>query len=250
MTDFEVEDRVRAAVAPTVEAIHGARVASNAEIAGEWLGGAGSRVLDVGCGDGKFTRVLATLFAKVDGIDVNAAKIEQAQANLAGTGSAIAFRAGSAENLPYPDRSFDVVVFSNSLHHIPDMRGALRQAARVLVSGGLLYVMEPVPAGSYFEAMKLLEDETAVRTAAYRAIGEALAYGFTAVGEVMYRSRRQFADYAEWCREQSDRSEARRVFLQQHGDEARRGFDEKAEIHDGRPWLEQVYRVNLLRRIA
>lgn len=147
-----------------------------------------------------------------------------------------------------PDRSYDVVVFSNSLHHIPDMDRALSEAARVLVPSGLLYVMEPVPAGNFFEATKLVSDETEVRTVAYQAIGRALRGNFTPVAEVMYRSRREFSDFAEWRDDQMERGESRRLILQTRGDEARRLFEQHAERHDGRLAFDQVFRVNLLQR--
>lgn len=154
---------IRRALAPTSEEIRSERLGSNKEVASELLSAKGTRALDVGCGDGRFTRLLATMFETVDGIDVNARRIEQARQPADAGGLAITFRAGSGEALPYPDESFDVVVFSNSLHHIPDMDRALSEAERVLVPNGLLYVMEPVPAGNYFEATKLVNDETGVK---------------------------------------------------------------------------------------
>lgn len=239
---------IRRALAPTSEEIRSERLGSNKEVASELLSAKGTRALDVGCGDGRFTRLLATMFETVDGIDVNARRIEQARQPADAGGLAITFRAGSGEALPYPDESFDVVVFSNSLHHIPDMDRALSEAERVLVPNGLLYVMEPVPAGNYFEATKLVNDETGVRIGAYRAIELAARHDFVSLTQVMYRSHREFADFAEWRDEQMERGENRRLILQTRGEEARTLFEQHAQWSNGRLGFDQVFRVNLLRK--
>jgi len=239
---------IRRALAPTAEEIRALRLGSNKEIASTLLGGRGTRALDIGCGDGKFTRVLASMFKTVEGIDVNARKIDEAQAAADASGLAITFRTASGEALPYPDGSFDVVAFSNSLHHIPDMDLGVREAWRVLVPNGLLYVMEPVPAGNYFEATKLVNDETEVRTVAYRAIGNALRDQFIPVTEIIYRALRDFADFAEWRDEQIERGESRRRVLETRGEEARRIFEQHADRRNGRLVFDQVFRVNLLRK--
>jgi ubiquinone/menaquinone biosynthesis C-methylase UbiE len=247
-TDFDAEAGLRRALAPSNEEIGTARFGSNRIIASELLYGKGKHALDVGCGDGKFTRVLAECFEIVDGIDVNEQKVAEARKTAEAAGLTIQFCAGSGEAMPFPDGSFDVVVFSNSLHHITDMDHALREASLVLVQNGLLYIMEPVPAGNFFKATKLVSDETVVRTAAYRAIGRALRSGFIPIAEVTYRSRREFADFEEWRADQIKRAESRRVILETRGDEARKLFEENAERHDGRLAFDQVFRVNLLRK--
>ena len=248
-TDFEAEANLRRALAPSDEEIGAARFGSNRAIAGELLSGNGKHALDVGCGDGKFTRVLAECFETVDGIDVNERKVAEARKAAEAAGLTIHFRAGSGEAMPFPDGSIDVVVFSNSLHHITDMDRALREAGRVLVQNGLLYIMEPVPAGNFFEATRLVSDETVVRTAAYRAIGRALRNGFIPITEVTYRSRREFVDFEEWRADQIERGESRRLILETRGDEARKLFEENAERNDGRLAFDQVFRVNLLRKV-
>ena len=247
--DFLADDNVRRALAPSNGEIREMPRTTNREIAGTLLARKGKCVLDIGCGDGKFTGVLATLFERVEGLDVNERKIEAAQKAADAAGLAIKFRAGSGEALPHPDRSIDVVVFSNSLHHMADMDGALREAARVLVPGGLIYVMEPVAAGNYFEATRLVNDETVVRTDAYRAIGRVLQNHFVPVAEIIYRARREFADFAEWRDDQIERSASRRVVFETRGEEARRRFEQHADRQDGRLAFDQIFRVNLLSKI-
>jgi ubiquinone/menaquinone biosynthesis C-methylase UbiE len=247
--DFKADACIRRALAPSDEEIKRARIGTNMVIAEELLSGKGKHAVDVGCGEGKFTRALAKIFEAVDGIDVSDKKVAEAQAAAEDAGLPIRFRVGSGEAMPYRDGSLDVVVFSNSLHHMSDMDGALREAARVLAPNGMLYIMEPVPAGKFHDATKLVSDETAVRTEAYRAIGRALRHGLSPLSEVMYRSRREFSDFEEWRADQIERSEARRRILETRGEEARNLFEQHAEHDEGCLAFDQVFRVNLLRKV-
>jgi ubiquinone/menaquinone biosynthesis C-methylase UbiE len=243
-----MEASIRHAMAPTAEEIRAQRLSTNAAVAAELLGRGGGRALDVGCGDGTFTRALAGLFREVGGIDVRASRIDDARAAAQAAGVAIDFRVAGGEALPYADASFDVVAFSNSLHHMADIAVALREAARVLAPNGLLYVMEPVPSGTYHEATRLVNDETIVRTAAYRALASLAEHGLAAVAEVMYRARHGFADFAEWKADQIDRDANRQTAFDAQPDEVRRRFESNADRENGRLAFDQVFRVNLLRK--
>lgn len=135
----------------------------------------GKAVLDVGCGEGGFAALLANEGADVVGLDPNAEAVARARAAV----PAARFDQGVAEALPYDGRSFDAVVFVNALHHVPvpAMAEALREAARVLRPDGALIVIEPLPSGSFFAALRLAEDETVVRLAAQDAVAQAVAAG-------------------------------------------------------------------------
>jgi len=136
-------------------------------------------VLDVGCGEGLLVRRLASAAARVVGLDPSAVALERAR-RAEPSGTSTRFVEGTAEALPFPDMSFDTVVFFNSLHHVPleSMDAALAEAARVLRPGGVLYVQEPLAEGSFFELMVLVEDETRVRGAAQEALRRALEGDF------------------------------------------------------------------------
>lgn len=94
--------------------------------------GPGTQLLDVGCGAGRFARMAADRGAHVAGVDATAAFVEIARERvLEGD-----FRIGDMEALPWPDASFDVVTGFNSFFIADDMLSALRDARRVLRTGG------------------------------------------------------------------------------------------------------------------
>jgi ubiquinone/menaquinone biosynthesis C-methylase UbiE len=99
----------------------------------------GARVLEVGCGTGVLTRVLATWpdVAQVVGVDLATALVARARELAVGLPNA-RFDEGDARALGYDDGSFDVVVFDSTLSHVPEPIGALTEAFRVLASGGTL----------------------------------------------------------------------------------------------------------------
>ncbi|MEV4111494.1 methyltransferase domain-containing protein [Nonomuraea sp. NPDC049695] len=105
---------------------------------------AGDRVLDVGCGTGYLSRILApvvTTSGRVAGIDPSPAMIDYATGHAPGN---CTYVQGEDENLPFPDDSFDLVISSLAVHHIPtDARPeALRQMFRVLRPCGRLLIAE------------------------------------------------------------------------------------------------------------
>jgi SAM-dependent methyltransferase len=236
------------ALRPSATAIAATRFSDNATIAGELLPATGRRLLDIGCGAGKFTRLMAQRGAEVSGIDANPEVIGQAQRAAAEAGLAIAFYQGRGEALPFADASFDIVVFSNSLHHMGDMDGALGEAARVLTPSGWLYVMEPVAWGDYHEATKLVNDETAVRASAYAAVQRLPTRGFTPQTELLYRVRRRFARYEDWRDEQIARGAKRLALFAERGEAIRASFEAHAQADGDGLALEQLFRINLLRK--
>lgn len=96
----------------------------------------GLEVLDVGCGEGRFCRMLAARGARTVGIDPTKALIEEARRRQPGG----IFHEAMAEALPLPDASVDLVVSYVSLVDIPDYRTAIREMARVVRPGGRVVV--------------------------------------------------------------------------------------------------------------
>ncbi|HEY6875743.1 MAG TPA: class I SAM-dependent methyltransferase [Candidatus Dormibacteraeota bacterium] len=76
----------------------------------------GKRVLDVGCGDGRFAVGLAPLAASVQGLDPDPDAISAARRNAREAGIRnVRFEVGAAQQLPYADEAFDVVILSWAL---------------------------------------------------------------------------------------------------------------------------------------
>jgi ubiquinone biosynthesis O-methyltransferase len=102
----------------------------------------GRRVLDVGCGDGKFALELTKRGAVVTGIDASAAMIDAAKRRAAQHNVDITFRVGTAEQLPFSAERFDVVTAITILCFVDDAAPVFREIARVLRPGGRLVIGE------------------------------------------------------------------------------------------------------------
>ena len=93
-------------------------------------------VLDIGCGEGRFCRLMQAQGLTTVGLDPTSALLAQAKERDAqGT-----YVAGRAEALPFEDAHFDAVVFYLSLIDIADFRVALAEAVRVLRPSGVLII--------------------------------------------------------------------------------------------------------------
>jgi ubiquinone/menaquinone biosynthesis C-methylase UbiE len=225
-------------------------MADETEIVKELLDLDGRRVIDVGCGEGRFTRALAAQGAEVFGIDINDAAL--AAASAAPGGENVTYMLGRGEDLPFEDASIDVVVYSNSLHHIDadNLAQALGEAVRVLKPDGKLCIIEPLAEGSYFEAMRLVKDETDVRAKAYEALSKAPALGLENETELRYDEPRRFKSYEAFRQRQSARGDERRAAFDAHNEEIRANFLAHAREEAGELVLNQPTRVNLLRKPA
>jgi SAM-dependent methyltransferase len=105
------------------------------------------RALDVGCGIGHWGRCLAPFLPSdcvLTGIDRETRWIEEARKRSAVSGNATAlFQQGEAEQLPFPDNSFDLVTCQTLLIHVRDPVTVIREMIRVLTPGGRLVIAEP-----------------------------------------------------------------------------------------------------------
>ena len=107
----------------------------------------GDRVLDVGCGPGRLASVFADRVAPtgaVDGIDASVEMIKRARSQARKRRVAVTFQVAFAQDLPFPDVTFDAVGCTLALHHVAQdhQRTAVEEMYRVLKPGGRLLIAE------------------------------------------------------------------------------------------------------------
>jgi SAM-dependent methyltransferase len=107
----------------------------------------GARVLEVGCGPGRLSILLARRHGlEVTGLDLDPAMVERARTNAARSAQQHrrepSFLVGDVASLAFPDRSFDLVVSTLSMHHWADPTAGLAEIGRVLRPGGLALVWD------------------------------------------------------------------------------------------------------------
>jgi len=130
-------------------------------------------ILEIGSGNGARSIAIAGHCKNLVGIEPDPVKVATAVERIIPNAE---FRAGTAESLPFPDESFDMVIFALSLHHVPidKMADAINEAIRVTKHPGSIVFLEPALEGSYFEAEIQFDagdgDERMQKNAAYQAI--------------------------------------------------------------------------------
>jgi ubiquinone/menaquinone biosynthesis C-methylase UbiE len=114
-------------------------------------------VLEIGCGDGRITTQLVGKVKRLVAIDPDPAIIAEAKENTEGVGLHI----GSGESLEFPSESFDIILFTLSLHH-QDSSLALREAKRVLRDHGRVVILEPENDGEIEQICNFFHNEAQV----------------------------------------------------------------------------------------
>ena len=97
---------------------------------------AGERVLDVAAGNGNATLAAARRFAQVTSTDYVHALLEKGAARAAAEDLQVAFQVADAEDLPFADASFDVVLSTFGAMFTPDHTRPAREMLRVVRDGG------------------------------------------------------------------------------------------------------------------
>jgi ubiquinone/menaquinone biosynthesis C-methylase UbiE len=210
----------------------------------------GARVIDIGCGEGWLTHLIAPKTVSTIGIDPSSIAIGRARASeCAGKGI---FIQASADDMPLEPASVDIAIYYNSLHHIPEgIQGtAISETARVLSPGSLLCIVEPEAKGSCYELFQPIDDESAVYVTTYNLIlATASGDEFERIHEehfldgFIYRNFEQFLDTALVVDAQ------RAGVVEELEDKMRVLFERLGEaVEDGRRY-DMVHRLNLLRRL-
>lgn len=109
----------------------------------------GRRALEVGCGTGLILQRVAAVASEAKGIDLSPGMLEKARAR------GLDVREGSATRLPFADASFDLVYSFKVLAHVPEIRDALAEMARVCAPGGVVLAEFYNPVSVRYLAKKL-----------------------------------------------------------------------------------------------
>jgi SAM-dependent methyltransferase len=99
----------------------------------------GKSVLEIGCGSGMGLPYLKERASRVVGGEYTPRLLEEARAHV----SEVELVQMDAQDLPYPDGSFDVVLMLEMIYYVPDLERAFAEARRVLKPGGALFVCLP-----------------------------------------------------------------------------------------------------------
>lgn len=134
----------------------------------------GKDILEIGCGKGRITRDLAMHAKRVMATNPDAAALETAKATIAAAN--VEFMLAPAGVPDLPTGSFDLVIYTLSLHHVPvaEMSASLCKVAGLLRKGGVIIVVEPGDGGSLTEIKERFGagsgDERPARESAIRAM--------------------------------------------------------------------------------
>ena len=160
------------------------------------------RALDLGCGAGHLSFALAAHVGRLVALDPSPGMLAAVSRGAAERGlTQIETRPGSAESLPYPDGSFELVCTRYSAHHWSRLKAAVGEIVRVLAPGGhvlLIDVVAPPDALSdtHLQAMELLRDASHVRN---RSVGEwRELLGRAGLAEQQYRQWPVRIEFTSW----------------------------------------------------
>lgn len=198
----------------------------------------GMRVLDIGCGKSGLRRRLTDAGMIWRGIDPFAP-------------AAPDIDIAPAQDMPYPDQSFDAAIYINALHHVPvdQMGPALSETARVLVPGGRLIVIEPEATGALSQVIAVVDDETVIRAAAQMALD--VAPNTTALRQTDdfgYARTETYIDFNAFCAQIATVAPERAEMIAQRQEALAHKFHAHAGRTDKGYTLDQPMRVRVFTR--
>ena len=160
----------------------------------------GQKLLEVGVGAGTDHLRFARAGAFCTGIDLSEVSLETTRRRIVAEGLSSDLRLADAENLPFPDGTFDIVYSWGVIHHTPDTRCAAREILRVLRPGGRLCVM-------VYNRRSLVAAQSwilyaALRGDPFRSLSDLLAHHMESPGTKAYTASEAggLFDGAHWVR--------------------------------------------------
>ncbi len=157
--------------------------------------GAGSLVLDVGCGTGYTTEALdrETQGGSVTGLDMTTQQLARARRKIRSGELNASLTRGDADRLPFSDSSFDATVSVGALEHLPDPDRSIAEMARVVRPGGWVVVGGPerawfsrVSLDKFLHSLAQGELERILRGAGLEEVGSTLIGVDTLMGTARY----------------------------------------------------------------
>lgn len=150
----------------------------------------GKSVLEIGCGPGRITRMYAGKSELTVGIEPDLPALDTARESV----NEAVFVCGVGSLLPFSSGSFDVVLFTLSLHHHPAPDKALEEARRVMRDDGLMLVIEPVPECEIQTVCRFFHDEDPFLRKAADALGNC---GMPVKTRAVFCTDWEFSDFSE-----------------------------------------------------
>jgi ubiquinone/menaquinone biosynthesis C-methylase UbiE len=148
-------------------------------------------VLEIGCGNGRITSSLSAGPKELIAVDPDFKKVKEAKGNLPG----VTFQIASGEDLAFKDETFDLVIFTLSLHH-QSSEAAIAEAVRVLKDEGEMLIIEPTIEGEVQRAFSLVQSENQELISAQRSIKNS---GLKIQDSEIFNTTWSFDDKEELC---------------------------------------------------
>jgi malonyl-CoA O-methyltransferase len=104
----------------------------------------GRRVLDLGCGTGRYCALLARLGAKVVGLDPSREMLRRARPKIT-AGTHFELKQGTIDQVDYPDGHFDLIVSALTFGHLPELEPVFGEVVRLLKENGRLVISDIHP---------------------------------------------------------------------------------------------------------
>lgn len=196
------------------------------------------RLLDLATGGGNVARVFAPHVAEVVVSDLTPEILTHAETAFRAQGLAnVTMAVADAEDIPFPNASFDIVTCRIAPHHFPNPARFVAEAARVLRRGGRFVLVDStVPAGEagdFFNRFEALRDPSHVRSLTVEAWIDLIARAGLALTNVeSFRKRHDMDDWTDRARvSPDDRAELDRMMIEA-SPEIRAAFD--PQVAEGR----------------